>query len=65
MRKSNLHVNVNKMKHADKILEMKTFHNLKYKACPHERLNTSKGVIRNIELSLVTPEEINAALEMQ
>ena len=44
---------------------MKTFHNLKCKAYPHERLNTSKGVIRNRDLSLAISEEIKTALGKQ
>ena len=44
---------------------MKTFHNLKCKAYPHERLDTSKGVIRNRDLSIATPEEMTTALGKQ
>ena len=41
---------------------MKTFHNLKCKTYLHEKLNTSKEIIRNSELSLATPEKIKTAL---
>lgn len=60
----NLLVNVNK-KHADNILKMISFHNLKRKAYHHKRFNTSKGAIKNRELSLAAPEEINTALRKQ
>ena len=39
---------------------MQTFHYLKYKAYPRDRLSTSKGVIRNKELALATPKGIKA-----
>lgn len=52
-------------KHVDNILKIIIFHNLKCKAYPLERINTSKGVIRNRELSLVTLVEKNAALGKQ
>ena len=41
----------------------KTKHNIDLKAYPHERLNTSKGVIRNGELSLCSIMEINNELK--
>ena len=44
---------------------MKIFLNLKGKIYPTERLNTSNGVIRNKELFLDTPEEIQTALRKQ
>ena len=44
---------------------MKTFHNVKCKAYLHDRLNTSKGIIRSRELSLDTPKEIKTALGNQ
>ena len=44
---------------------MKTFHDLKCKTYPHEKFNTSKGIIRNKELFLATLEEIKTALEKQ
>ena len=37
----------------------------KCKAYPHEKLNTSKGVIESKKLFLATAEEIRAALEKQ
>lgn len=52
-------MSINK-KAVDNILKMKSFHNLKCNPYPHEKLNTSKSVIRNRELSLATPEEVNA-----
>lgn len=65
MRSCSLPVAVNNKKYTDNILEMKAFCNLKCKAYPHERLNTSKEVVRNKELSLAIPEEINATLGNQ
>ena len=50
---------------AENILKMKTFHLTKCKACLHGRLNTSKGVIRSMELSLAASEEITSALAKQ
>ena len=47
------------------LIKMKTFHNLKCKVYTHENLNTSKKIIRNKELSLVTPKEIQTALGKQ
>ena len=44
---------------------MEKFHNLKYKKYLHDRLNTSKGVIKSRELSLVTPVETKTTLEKQ
>ena len=44
---------------------MKTFHTTKCKTYPLKKLNTLKGVIKSRELSLVTTEEIRAALEKQ
>ena len=38
----------------------KNFHTTKYQVYPHERLNTSKGVIRSRELALATEEMIAA-----
>ena len=52
---------VNYKKHAVNLIKMKTFHNV----YPHDRLNTSKGVIRSRELSLATLEEIKIALGKQ
>ena len=47
---------------AKNLIKMKTFHNLKCKTYQHEKVNTSKGIIRNRELSL---KEIKLALEKQ
>ena len=46
-RNSNLLV-VDSWRHGKYILKMKTFHTTKFEAYLYERLNTSKGVIRNI-----------------
>ena len=43
----------------------KKIHNIDIKAYPHERLNTSKGVIRNGELSLCSITEIKNELKKQ
>ena len=44
---------------------MKTFHDLKFKVYPREKMKISNGVIRNRELSQATPEEIKTVLEKQ
>ena len=54
-----------KKKHADFLLKMKMFHNLKVKAYPHKTLNKSKGVVRSLELSLCFIEEIEKELKNQ
>ena len=56
---------VEKKKHADFLLKMKTFHNKKMIAYPHQNLNTSKGVVRSQELSLCPLEEIKKELKSQ
>ena len=61
-RNSNLLVKVNSWSQAERILKMKTFYTTKCRAYPHEKLNTSKGVIRSRELALATKEEIASAL---
>ena len=48
-----------------KPIEMEKFHNLKCRAYPHAKLNTSKGVVRTKELSLATLEEIETAFKKQ
>ena len=52
-------------KHAENLLKMEKFHNLKSHAYPHAKLNTSKGVVRSKELSLATLEEIETAFKKQ
>ena len=52
-------------KQAEIILKQKKIHNIDIKAYPHERLNTSKGVIRNGELSLCSIMEIKNELKKQ
>ena len=47
------------------MLKQKEIHNIDIKAYPHERLNTSKGVIRNGELSLCSITEIKNELKKQ
>ena len=56
---------VDNQKHAKNLIKMKTFHNIKCKIYPHDKLNTSNGSIRGKELSSATPEEIKAALGKQ
>ena len=58
IRSRNLLVEVDNKKYTENLIEMKTFNNLKWKVYPYGKLNISKGVIRNRELSLATPEEI-------
>ena len=45
-----------------KTLKIKTLHTTKCRAYPHEKLNTSNGVIRSRELALATEDEIASAL---
>ena len=58
-------IEMDSQRHAENILKMKTFHMPKCKAYPHEKLNTSKGVIRSRELSLTTVREIRPAIDKQ
>ena len=51
--------------HAENLLEMEKFHNLKCCAYPYAKLNTSRGIVRSKELSLVTLEEIETAFKKQ
>ena len=44
---------------------MKTFHNLKCKANPHEKPNSLKGVVNNRNIPLATREEIKTVLGEQ
>ena len=61
-RNGNLLIKVDHQKKSESILKMKTFHMMKCRAYPHEKLNTSKGVIKSRELALTTEEEIASAL---
>ena len=65
LRTGNRLVEVESKKHADNLLKMEKFHNLKCCAYPNAKLNTSKGVVRSKELSLATPEEIETAFKKQ
>ena len=58
-------IEVTGKKQAEIILKQKKIHNIDIKAYPHERLNTSKGVIRNGELSLCSIMEIKNELKKQ
>ena len=53
------------MRQAENILKRKSFHTVKCRVYPHERLNTSKGVIRIRESALATAKEMIAALRKQ
>ena len=64
-RNGNLLVEVDSRRQAENILKIKTFHTTKCRAYPHEKLNTSKGVIRSRELASATEEEITSALGKQ
>ena len=46
-------------------LEQKYFHNLKIKASPHNSLNSLKGVVKSLDLSLCTLDEIKSNLRKQ
>lgn len=65
LRDGNLLVEVNSNKDAQNLLKMYNFYNYKCKVFPHGKLNTSKGVIRNQELSLATTDEIRTAFKKQ
>ena len=58
----NLLVEVDSRRQAENILKIKTFHTTKCRAYLHEKLNTSKGVIRSREFALATEDEIASAL---
>ena len=64
-RNGNLLVEVDSRRQAENILKIKMFHSTKCRAYPHEKLNTSKGVIRSRELALATEDGIALALEKQ
>ena len=61
----NLLVEVDSWRQTENILKIKTFHPTKCRAYPHEKLNTSKGVIRIRELALATEDDIGSALGKQ
>ena len=54
LRNGYLYVKVNNYKQTKNFIKLKTFHNVKCKAYPHDRLKISKGVIRSRKLSLLT-----------
>ena len=58
-------IEVDKKAYAENLLKMKTFAGLKIKVSPHLSLNSSKGVVRNSELSLCTLDEIKTYLKPQ
>ena len=64
-RTGNLLVEVESKKHAENLLKIEKFHNLKCRTYPHAKLNSSKGVVRSKELSLATQEEIKTAFKKQ
>ena len=64
-RNGNLLVEVDNRRQAENILKIKTSHTTKCRAYPHEKLNTSKGVIRSREVALATEYEIASALGKQ
>ena len=64
-RNGNLLVEADSRRQAENILKIKTFHTTKCRAYPHKKLNTSKGVIKSIELALTTEDEIASALGKQ
>ena len=64
-RNGNLLVEVDSRRQAENILKIKTFHTTKCIAYPHEKLNTSNGVIRSRELALATEDAIASALGKQ
>ena len=65
LRTENLLVEVERKNHAENLQKMEKFHNLKCRAYPHAKLNTSKGVVRSKEQSPETPEKIETAFKKQ
>ncbi len=65
LRTGNLLVEVESKKHAENLLKIEKFDNLKCRAYPHAKLNTSKGIVRSKELSLATLEKIETAFKKQ
>ena len=64
-RNGNLLVEVDSRRQAENILKIKTFYTTKCRAYPHEKMNTSKAVIRSRQLALATEDEIASALGKQ
>ena len=62
---TSIYVEVDSQRQAENIIKTKTFHMSKCRAYLHEKLNTSKGVIRSRELALATEDEIASALGKQ
>ena len=62
IRNGNLLVALDSRRQAEDI-KNKKFHTTKCRAYPHEKLNTSRGVIRSRELALAREEEITSAWE--
>lgn len=58
-------IEVHNQKHAKSLLQTHKFHDINIKTYPHPTLNSSKGVIRNKELSLCTTDEILNELKNQ
>ena len=54
LKTGNLLVEVESKKHAENLLKMEKFLNLKCHAYPHAKSNTSNGIVKNKELSLAT-----------
>ena len=61
----NLLVEVESKKHAENLLRMEKFHNLKCRIYPHAKSNTSNGVVRSKELSLAKLEDIETTFKKQ
>ena len=61
----NLPVEVESKKHAENLLKMEKFHNVKCHAYPHVKSNNSTGIVRSKELSLGTLEEIEMTFKKQ
>lgn len=63
IRNGTLLIEVENKKHATSLLKMTNFHNVKIRAYPHQKLNSSKRVVRSRELTLCTIEEIKTELK--
>ena len=60
-RNGNMLGGVDSRRQTESIFKIKTFLSTKCRAYPHEKLNTSKEVIRSRELTLATEEDIASA----
>lgn len=65
IRNNTFTVKVKNKKYAELLLRTTALHNMKIKAYPHKSLNTSKGVVRSLELDNCTIDENKKKLKKQ